>query len=138
MKTNILFTLLMVAALTFVMGCDGLGLGTTGKTSGELLKIDGTYKSEIFTGNTLFPGSTTFKTAGGALSGAYELTAGGEKVVGTLSDFVATGKNALKCKWKDKDGVGNFTMVFSDDLSSFKGKWTNDANKAGGAWNGKK
>ena len=138
MKTSALFTLLMIAAITFVMGCDGTTMGGSQKISGWPLKIGGAYKSAIFTGDTEFPGTTTFKTSGGTLSGGYELTAGGEKVTGTLSDFAATGKNTLKCRWKDVNGVGNFTMTFSDDLASFKGKWDNDANDAGGAWNGKK
>lgn len=138
MKTNVLFTLLTVAALTFLMGCDGTSMGGSQKISGWPLNIGGTYKSAIFTGETEFPGTTTFKASDGKLSGGYELTAGGEKVTGTLSDFAATGKNTLKCRWKDVNGVGNFTMTFSDDLASFKGKWDNDANDAAGAWNGKK
>jgi len=138
MKTNVLFTVLTIAAIAFVMGCDGTGMGGGQKISGWTSKIGGTYKSAIFTGKIEFPGTTTFKTSSEKLSGTYELTAGGEKVTGTLSDFKATGKNALKCRWKDVNGVGNFTMTFSDDLSSFKGKWDNDANDAGGAWNGKK
>ena len=134
MKTNVLFTLLVVAAVAFMMGCEGGTVGSAQKISGWPLKIGGTYKSDI----SAFTGTTTFKVSDGKLSGGYELTAGGEKVTGTLSDFAATGKNALKCRWKDINGVGNFTMVFSDDLSSFKGKWDNDADGAGGAWNGKK
>ena len=134
MKTNVLFTLLVVAAVAFMMGCEGGTVGSAQKISGWPLKIGGTYKSDI----SAFTGTTTFKVSDGKLSGGYELTAGGEKVTGTLSDFAATGKNTLKCRWKDINGVGNFTMVFSDDLSSFKGKWDNDADGAGGAWNGKK
>jgi len=138
MKTNVLFTVLMIAAITFVMGCGTAGTGAPQEISGWPLKIGGTYKSDIFTGKTKFPGSTTFKVSEGKLSGGYELTADGKKVPGTLSNFAATGKNTLKCRWKDQNGVGDFTMVFSADLSSFKGKWTNEKGKAGGAWNGKK
>jgi len=138
MKTNTLLTLLMVTAIAFVMGCDSGFLGGGPKVSGWQSKIDGTYKSAIFTGSIEFPGTTTFKTSGGEMSGTYELTAGGEKVTGTLSDFTVTGENALKCRWKDQNGVGDFTMVFSDDLSSFKGSWENDADGAAGDWNGKK
>ena len=134
MKTNVLFTVLMIAAVTFVMGCGTAGTGAPQEISGWPLKIGGTYKSDI----SSFTGTTTFKVSEGKLSGGYELTAGGKKVPGTLSNFAATGKNALKCRWKDQNGVGDFTMVFSDDLSSFKGKWTNDKDKAGGPWNGKK
>ena len=134
MKTNVLFTLLMVAAVTFVMGCGTSGTGAAQDISGWPLKIGGAYKSDI----SSFTGTTTFKIAGGKLSGGYELTDGGKKVTGTLSNFAASGKNTLKCRWKDINGVGDFTMVFSDDLSSFKGNWTNDDGGGGGAWNGKK
>jgi hypothetical protein len=137
MKTNALFTLLMVAAVAFMMGCEATPGGGQ-KISSSSLKIAGTYKGAMFTGETEFPGSTTFKAGGGKLSGTYELTAGGEKVTGTLSDFSSTGKNKFKCRWKDPNGVGDFNLTFSDDLSSFKGTWDNDANDAGGAWNGKK
>ena len=81
MKTNTLLTLLMVTAIAFVMGCDSGFLGGGPKVSGWQSKIDGTYKSAIFTGSIEFPGTTTFKTSGGEMSGTYELTAGGEKVL---------------------------------------------------------
>ncbi len=137
---NVLLTVLMVAAVTFVMGCgDGSENGTGQKITGWPLKIGGTYKGKIFAGAKInYPGKTTFKTAGGALSGVYELIDGDEKVTGTLSDFKATTKNTLTCTWTDKNGSGGFTLTFSDDLSSFTGKWTNEEGKGGGAWNGKK
>jgi len=134
MKTKVVFTLLMVAAVTFMMGCDGATMGSAQKISGWPLKIGGAYKSDI----SAFTGTTTFKVSEGTLSGGYELDDNGTKVTGTLSDFAATGKNKLKCRWKDMNGVGDFTMTFSDDLSSFTGKWDNDADGAGGPWNGKK
>ncbi|MBL7220236.1 MAG: hypothetical protein ISS69_08985 [Phycisphaerae bacterium] len=134
MKTNVLLALLTIAAVTFMMGCNGGAMGEAQEISGWPLKIGGAYKSEI----SSFTGTTTFKVSEGKLSGGYELTAGGEKVTGTLSNFAATGKNKLKCRWKDMNGVGDFTMTFSDDLSSFTGKWDNDADGAGGPWNGKK
>ena len=134
MKTKVLFTLLMVAAVAFMMGCEGGTVGSAQKISGWPLKIGGVYKSDI----SAFTGTTTFKTSGGKLSGGYELTDGGKKVTGTLSDFAASGKNTLKCKWKDINGVGDFTMTFSADMASFTGKWTNENGGGGGAWNGKK
>ena len=136
MKTNVLFTLLLVAAVAFVTGCDT----TTGggkELSGWQSKIAGSYKSAIFTGDIEYAGKTTFKTAGGAISGTYELDDNGTKVTGTLTKITPDGDRKLKCRWKDTNGVGNFTLTFSADMSSFKGKWDNDAG-GGGAWNGKK
>ena len=138
MKTSALFTLLIIAAAGFVAGCSGTPLGGEQEISGWPLKIGGDYESLIYTGKTEFPGKTVFKTEDGKLSGGYELTAGGDKVTGTLSDFKAVGKNTLKCRWKDINGVGNFTMVFADDMSSFKGNWDSDGKGGAGAWNGKK
>jgi len=140
MNKNVLLTVLMVAAITFMMGCGGSSdVGTGPKITGWPLKIGGTYKSEIFAGAKIsYPGTTTFKTAGGALSGTYELTDNSEKVPGTLSDFKPGAKNTLTCTWTDKNGSGGLTVTFSADLSSFTGKWTNEEGKGGGAWNGKK
>ena len=137
MKTNVLITLLLAAAIAFVMGCETTPGGGQ-KLSGWQSKIAESYKSAIFTGETEFPGTTTFKTSGGKLSGTYELTAGGEKVTGKLTKFTAVGDRKLKCRWEDPNGVGDFTLTFSPDLSSFKGEWENDDGDASGAWNGKK
>jgi hypothetical protein len=137
---NALFTVLIVAAMTFVMGCgDSPENGTGQKITGWPLKIGGAYKGKVFAGAKInYPATTTFKTADGALSGAYELDDNGEKVTGTLSDFKPGAKNTLTCTWTDKNGSGGFTLTFSEDLSSFTGKWTNEEGKGGGAWNGKK
>ena len=137
MKTNVLFTLLLTAAVALVMGCPAAP-GDGQELTGWQSKIAGAYKSAIFTGQTEFAGKTTFKTTGGKLSGTYELDDNGTKVTGTLTKFTAAGERKLKCRWKDTNGVGNFTLTFSADMSSFKGQWDNDADDAGGAWNGKK
>ncbi|MDP6635974.1 MAG: hypothetical protein QGG42_13835 [Phycisphaerae bacterium] len=137
MKTKTLFTLLMVAAITFVMGCGGRRGGRQ-KLRGWQSNIDGSYKSEIFSGNTPFRGVTTFSSDGGKLGGTYELDDNGEKVTGLLTKFAITGKNTMKCRWTDKNGEGNFYLTFSEDLSSFKGTWDSDGEGGQSAWNGKR
>jgi hypothetical protein len=134
MKTKVLFTLLTIAAVSFMMGCDWSPFGGEKEHGGWQSKISGSYKSEIFTGDTKFIGKTTFKGSGGT----YELDDNGTKVTGTLTKITADGDRKLKCRWKDTNGEGNFTLTFSDDLSSFKGQWDNDDAGASGAWNGKK
>ena len=138
MKKTALLSLLTITAATFMTGCDIWPMGGGQEISGWPLEIGGTYKSQIYTGDIEFPGTTTFTANDGKLSGEYELTASGEKVTGTLSDFKTVNDNTLKCRWKDKDGVGNFTIKFAKDMSSFRGKWENDENDAAGNWNGKK
>lgn len=129
MKTNLACVLLLVAAVVMAQGCGG--------TSG----IAGTYKGDILTGDIVWPGATTFKVAGdGEITGTYELDENGTTVTGELSHFSETGLNQYACRWKDKAGVGDFTLTFSDDLKSFEGFWSNDAdaNKTKHGWGGKK
>ena len=138
MKTNALFTLLMAAAVAFVMGCETTPGGGQ-KLSSWQSKIAGSYKSVIFNGDAEFPAKTTFKNDAGKLSGTYELDNSGLIVTGTLSKFSVTGDRKLKCRWiDDASRVGNLNMTFSADLSSFKGHWDPDDGDGNGAWNGKK
>ena len=139
MKTNAVFALLLVAAVVLATGCDlfqGSGFQTgDGWSSG----IAGSYKGIIFSGQTEFPGTTTFKIDDkGVLTGTYELDDNGTTVTGTLSDFQDLGKRKLSCKWHDKNGTGDFILTFTEDLSSFDGTWNNDGQDSASGWNGKK
>ena len=127
MKTNALLTLLLAATVIFMMGCQATP------------KIAGSYKGTIFNVGDEYPTTTTFKTEGGKISGKYSLDVGGMEHVGDLSKFSATGDRAFKCRWHDDmDRVGNFSMTFAPDGSSFEGKWDADDGDGDGEWNGKK
>jgi len=129
MKTNALFTLLLVAVVAFAAGC---------QTSWQS-KIAGNYKSVIFNGDDEYDAKTSFKAGGDKLSGEYELDVYGTVITGKLSKFNVIGDRQLKCRWRDdEDRVGDFSMTFSQDLSSFKGHWEPDDGDGNGAWNGKK
>jgi len=138
MKTNVLITLLITAMIAFVTGCEATPGGGR-RISSWQSKIDGSYKSVIFNGDTDYPAKTTFKTVGGKLSGTYELDNFGITITGKLHKFSVVGDRKLKCRWiDDEDRVGNLNMTFAEDCSSFKGHWDPDDGDGDGAWNGKK
>jgi len=138
MKTSVLFTLLLAAAVAFVAGCETTPGGGR-KISSWQSKIDGAYKSVIFNGDTDYPARTTFETKEGKLTGTYELDNFGIIITGKLHKFQVVGDRKLKCRWIDEeDRVGNLNVTFSEDLSSFKGHWDPDDGDGNGAWNGKK
>ena len=85
-------------------------------------KIVGTYDGIIVSGLdnagiTIFSLSKT-----GEISGAYEFKDGDSFETGELTDCQLSGFN-LRCIWHDKFGSGDFNVIFSDDFSSFDGKW---------------
>ncbi|MDP6545972.1 MAG: hypothetical protein QGH60_18485 [Phycisphaerae bacterium] len=138
MKTNVLFITLLTAAVAFVTGCETTP-GSGRKISGWQSKIDGSYKSVIFNGETDYPAKTTFKTKDGKISGTFEMDNFGLTITGKLVKFRVVGDRKLKCRWiNDEDRAGNFNLTFSEDLSSFKGHWDPDDGDGKGAWNGKK
>lgn len=142
MKMNALLTLLLVAVVVLAAGCEPEAKpkpkGPAAAAKWES-KIGGSYKGIIYTGQTEYPGTTTFQVdKKGGLSGTYELMDEGTKVTGKLSDFRIVAKNKLECKWVDTNGTGAFKVTFKDDLSSFKGTWNNDDNEEWSDWNGKK
>ncbi len=145
MMKKLVCVVLLVAGVAMLDGCGLLsGKGSGGKGSGDKgwpHQIAGSYKGNILTGQTVWPGVTTFAVADdGAITGTYELDENGPAVTGELSDFRETGPLQLACKWKDKSGVGDFTLKFAEDLKSFKGSWSNDAdeNKTKNDWGGEK
>ena len=131
MKTSTLFTLLLAATVTFMMGCQ--------TTDSWKSKIGGSYKGIIFNRGDEYPATTTFKTDGDKVSGNYSLDVGGTEYNGDLAEFSVTGDRSFKSRWHDNvDRRGNFSMTFSPDGSSFKGKWDADDGDGDGEWNGKK
>jgi len=147
MKTNVLFTLLLAAVAVFVMGCQKPQEYQPGPTTQQSeqrpvawqSKIGGSYKSVIFNRDRQYEAKTTFKVDGDKLSGDYELDVHGLIVTGTLGEFSITGDRKLKCRWRDDvDRVGDLSVTFSQDLSSFEGQWEPDDGDGNGAWNGKK
>ena len=141
MKTRTVFALLMAAALVWMTGCQFFqGRGGLQTGDGWTSRIAGSYKGDIFSGRiTKYAGTTTFKIDDkGVLTGTYELDDNGTTVTGTLSDFTDLGGGKLACKWHDKNGTGDFTLTFAEDLSAFDGLWSNEGQDATSAWNGKK
>ena len=114
MKTNAVFVLLLVAAIVVAVACEPEPKGPAAAGKWES-KIAGSYKGIIYSGETEFPGTTTFKVdAKGALSGTYELKEPDDTVVtGKLSDFRIVAKNKLECRWVDKNGEGTFDQVLA-------------------------
>ena len=140
MKTKSACAMLLVAGLCMAQGC-GLFSDKGSGGDGWTACITGTYKGDILTGKTVWPGATTFAVDDdGAITGTYELDENGTTVKGELSDFSETGPRQLACRWKDKSGVGDFTLTFSEDSKSFDGLWSNDADekKTKHPWGGKK
>jgi|ETNmetMinimDraft_30_1059905.scaffolds.fasta_scaffold127439_1 hypothetical protein len=131
MKTNPVFSILIVVMLALVTGC-----ATPGSWQP---KIVGTYKGTISNDPDEFPAKTTFKLDEGELSGTYELTVDGNSIDGDLQEFTVTGKRSLKCRWIDyTQRMGNLNMTFSPDFSSFEGNWDPDDFNGSGAWKGRK
>ena len=139
MKTNVALALMLVGAMVLASGCPA-PQGSPAGGAKWVTKAAGSYKGGIFTGKTEFPGTTKVQAdKKGALSGTYELKeADGTVVKGTLSDFRTIGDRKLACKWKDKNGTGDFEMTFAADLASFEGLWNNAGQEQKHAWNGKK
>lgn len=86
-------------------------------------RIPDVYDGEIFSGSDLLPGSTEFVLDGGALTGRYAFTEGGETVEGRLDTCAALPGQVLTCLWRDKYGSGRFTATFEPSLQSFTGHW---------------
>ena len=131
MKTNALFTVLLVVMVALAAGCETPGSWQS--------KIAGTYPGSIFNDPEEYPSTTTFKFDKGKLSGTFELEVDGTTIDGNLREFAVTGERKLKCRWINyEQRAGDFNMTFSPDLSSFKGNWVPDDQNGSGAWNGKK
>ena len=131
MKTNALFTVLLVVMVALAAGCETPGNWQS--------KIAGTYPGAIFNGPEEYSSTTTFKFDGGKLSGTFEMDVDGAKIDGNLREFTVTGEREVKCRWINYvQRAGDLNVTFSPDLSSFKGNWTPDDQDGSGAWNGKK
>jgi len=138
MKTNLLLTLSLLAAVVLLQGCQLEPQGGQ-KVEGWATKIGGSYKGPIMSGNTEYPGVTKFNVGSGdMLTGSYSYTEDGATVKGKLSGFKVAGDCKLECKWEDPNGVGDFKLTFNKELNAFTGSWTTDAGGAENAWNGKK
>ncbi len=138
MKTNVVFTLCLVAAVVLASGC----VSTPKKGHGAdswAAHIAGSYKGGMWGGDTRYPGTTTFSVdAKGVLTGVYELDENGTAVPGKLSDFRVVGPRQLECKWEDKNGTGDLKMTFADNWSRFDGLWNADGTEEKNRWNGAK
>ena len=144
MKKKLAFVLLLAVPVVMAGGCGFFSdLFSTGEKDPEgwPSQIAGSYKGDILTDQIVWPGTTTFAVDDdGAITGTYELEENGTTVTGELSDFRETGTRQLACRWKDKSGVGDFALTFAEDLKSFEGSWSNDADekKTKHPWGGKK
>lgn len=84
--------------------------------------IEGTYSSDF---NEL-----TLHINGNRVSGTYKYKDG--RVEGTLNGHTLTGT------WSQSNGKGRLQFVFSDDFSSFQGKWGYNDSAPSSKWNGTK
>jgi len=136
MKTHVVVGLCLAVAVVLAAGCQWTPTKGQG-AEGWVTRIAGTYKGGMWGGETRYPGTTTFsRDAKGALTGTYELDENGTAVPGTLSDFRVVGPRQLACRWKDKNGTGDLTITFTENLSQFDGLWTLDGAEAKHRWNG--
>ena len=107
-------------------------------------KVAGTYDGIIVSGLDNAAITIFSLTKTGEIRGVYEFKYGDAYEPGELTDCQLSGLN-LHCVWHDRFGSGDFNVTFSDDFSSFDGKWypaVGDFQKygrtAGERWNGKK
>ena len=74
----------------------------------------------------------------GELKGTYKITEEDGVEQGCLSDFKWEDDYVLVCTWKDKYGSGTLRMLFSVDLSAFRGFWGEDAKSTLLRWDGER
>jgi len=139
MKPPTVYLVIMLAATVLATGCQVFQGGGAGAADGWTSNIAGSYKGIIYTGQTEYPGTTTFAMDDkGMLKGTYALDENGTTVPGTLTDFREVGPRKLTCTWHDKNGSGPFVLTFTEDLSAFDGLWSNAGQPPTHGWNGKK
>ncbi len=150
MKTNVLFSLLLAVSIAFVIGCPGTPEDPPNPTPATQPKpepksvswqsqVAGEYPGIISNAGEEFTSKTTFKVEADRISGTYEMDVNGMQYTGELSKFTIVGECKFKCRWRNnEDRQGNFSGMFSADLSSFQGKWDPDDEDGDGDWNGKK
>jgi len=160
MKTNVLLTLLLAVSIAFVAGCPeknedppksqpetkpapktAPAPAPSPKPASWQSKISGEYPGMI--SNTVageeYPSKTVFKVEGDKISGTFELDVNGMVYSGVLEKFTIVGDRKFKCRWRnDEQREGDFSGTFSQDLSSFEGKWAPDDQDGDGDWKGKK
>ncbi|MEP3232204.1 MAG: hypothetical protein ABJO30_05200 [Hyphomicrobiales bacterium] len=119
-----------------------LAWGTLSVAASE--NIVGTYNGVITSGRET-AGTTIFSLSNAReISGVYKFKYDGGIETGELTNCQLTNLN-LYCIWHDRFGSGDFNVTFSDDFSSFDGKWyeaVGDFQKygrtAGERWSGEK
>jgi hypothetical protein len=122
---------IIISFLTAILGLQGI----TASQYVEALK--GTYKGQVFNGDDLDTVVTIFKVAeDGKLHGTYSIEEDVE--IGTLSDFLWEGDYTLICSWQDKYGKGTLRVLFSGDLSKFRGFWGSSEKTSNFRWDGTK
>lgn len=98
------------------------GGNSNGVQNNASAQIKGTYKSDF---NEL-----TLHINGNRVTGTYKYKNG--RVEGTLNGQTLTGT------WTQSNGKGRLQFVFSDDFSSFQGKWGYNDSAPTSKWNGTK
>ncbi len=148
MKTNVLFALLLAVSIAPVIGCQKTPetpqTPTTqpkpeAKPASWQSKIAGQYPGIISNIGEEHPSKTVFTIEADKISGTFEMDVHGTQYTGVLEKFTITGDRKFKCRWRNnEDRQGNLSGTFSQDLSSFQGKWDPDDQNGDGDWNGKK
>jgi hypothetical protein len=102
-------------------------------------RVVGTYKGIIFSSGIESPGVTKIsKDADGNFKGDYNFTEKNTKITGILYGFQIISPLKLKCKWKDKYGIGDLSMSFNESVTGFSGSWNVEGKSEKFPWNGSK
>ncbi|MDB4055474.1 hypothetical protein N9496_05735 [Akkermansiaceae bacterium] len=110
-----------------------------GQTESALTALKGTYQGQVFNGDDLDPVLTTFRLSEGQkLSGIYAMGEEDGIATGTLSEFKWESDYVLVCTWQDKYGRGTLRILFSADLSMFRGFWGTSSKATLLPWDGVK
>ncbi|AFZ37940.1 hypothetical protein Sta7437_4476 [Stanieria cyanosphaera PCC 7437] len=102
-----------------------------------LKKATGNYQSFIWNAGTLTRGTTEFNlVARNELIGSYTMREKHSTVSGALSECQSIKIGLISCRWNDKYGTGNLTIVFSKDFSNFNGYWNLENSQQKFPWRG--
>ncbi len=92
------------------------------------LKLDGAnYQGQMWSGGLLVDVNTRWQPHGQSLRGEYVFVDDGATLPGLLSECESPGELQLRCRWRDTFGAGYMHVSFTQDLTSFEGHWSPEA-----------
>lgn len=126
----------LIIALTCLFAFHSVVLG---KNKIDLTALEGNYQGHVWNGGDTDPVFTIFRlTADKKLSGSYSIKEEGGIERGTLSEFKWESDYVLVCRWQDRYGEGTLRILFSADLSTFRGFWGTNSETTLFQWDGAK